>query len=554
MAERTGYTVFRFVDQSGYCHMVSDYVEGRTMMQYVKEARTVRKQQFFRWCVELLQQLERYYKWEDQKAYGNMNPYAVIVTSEGIVRLLDVDDSDNQDLVERMQKKNVRALFVRWEHVRSRKVSREDDSYGLGKTLQFMKEKCRIEGEFTRREERSIQKVIGRCLEGRAAEIKGLKELRREFNTLAEGRQRGRTEENVRKIEEYQEPGGGKSRRNLYVRRRKAGLILLVVVILAAALWERGEKRAQVKQKNVLAAGNSALKKEATELKEEGEEGTGAEEKEKGEGMTEEQLVREARLQLELGLLYCEEIQEYEQGNAYLEMAAEELSVAEVYLLIEKYIRKGENENQVKQELEQAVRQGGKELESEEVSSWLKGKEYLYGLPLLEAYRILDTKDAWQEVAEIAGRLVAAACWGTGEDAKKREQNVREYLAKAYEVLEQPEKAAAEYERVKELESDTARLEVLYLKLEDLYDELDDAEKVWEICRESVEKVPDSEQIWTRYVERHLRDQGIEKEICAETVKRAIKAVPELTKNPEFQKLITEYEIKIEGEEVWIGK
>jgi len=544
--------------------MVNDYVKGQTMMQYIKEERPVSKQHFWGWCAQLLHQLEQYYRWEDEKAYGGMNPYAVIVTDDGGIRLLDVDDFDNQELVKRMQKKNVRVLFVKWEHAFSRKADREDDSYGLGKTFQFMAEKCHIEGNFTRKEERTFRRVICRCLDGKAAEIKGLKELQREVRVLREGKMQGRTEKLSKDAEKCETwtgqtkvaEGWGK------IKGKKVFLFIIVIAIVTGSVvWWKDykEKREGLKTTEFLDVDlGSGVSEESQDgmTKQKGEE---AKEPDDQEALDKKEpkvigVDWESRLWLELGLLYCGELEEYGRGITYLETAAETFPLAEVYLAMETYIQKRGDENQVKRKLEQVVESGRKELESEEESTWTVGKEYVYEMPFLEAYRILDTKESWQEAVKVAEKLKEVESWGKGADAKEKEQNIREYLAKAYEMLEQPEKAVEEYERIKELESDTSGMVVLYLKLEDLYEELGDAENAWNICRESVERVPESEQVWLTYIERHLRDNGIERAVCAEAVKKAVTVLPELKQNSEFQKLLTEYGIKMEGEEVWIGE
>lgn len=539
LAERTEYAVFRFVGLSGYCHMVNDYVKGQTMMQYVKEARPVSKQRFWEWCAQLMHQMEQYYKWEDKRAYGGVNPYAVIVAEDGEIRLLDPDDFDNQEVVKRMQKKNVRVLFVKWEHVLLRKADREDDSYGLGKTLQFMAEKCRIEGGFTRKEERIVRRVIRQCLEGKAAEIRGLKELQREIRTLQERNMQGKGGDAPKDIKKYT----GRTGRNKIIG--KVVLFLIVILILAGSVvWRRRSEQVEASEKSREQRTDQKDGKDAQDPA----EGT-VETEAKGIGQT-----GEAKPWLELGLLYCEELEEYGRGILCLEKAAETSLLAEAYLKIETYIQKGGDASQVKRELEQALASGRGELESEEEKAWIAGKEYIYAMPFLEAYRIWDTEESWREISEMAEELKDAKSWGEGADAEEKEQNIREYLAKAYEVLHQPEKAAAEYERVKELERDASGLEALYLKLEDLYEEIGDAEKAWNICSESVERVPESEAVWVAYIERHLRDNGIERAVCAEAVKKAVMTLPALKQNTEFQKLVTEYGIRMEGEEVWIGE
>ena len=167
MAERSEYAVFRFLEQNGYCHMISDYVKGISIMQYVKEEYPVSRECLWHWMAEIAQRLEQYYKWENGKAYGFVNPYAVIIGEDSEIMLLDIMDPGNEDQIRRMQKKKVRMLFVKEEHILTQNAELEDDCYGLGKTYQFMLEKCHLTELCTRREKRLIRKIIEKCLSGK---------------------------------------------------------------------------------------------------------------------------------------------------------------------------------------------------------------------------------------------------------------------------------------------------------------------------------------------------------------------------------------------------
>ena len=45
-----------------------------------------------------------------------------------------------------------------------------------------------------------------------------------------------------------------------------------------------------------------------------------------------------------------------------------------------------------------------------------------------------------------------------------------------------------------------------------------------------------------------------DRQICAQTIQEFLQEIPEIAEEPEFIKLKEEYEIKVEGEEVWVGK
>ena len=79
---------------------------------------------------------------------------------------------------------------------------------------------------------------------------------------------------------------------------------------------------------------------------------------------------------------------------------------------------------------------------------------------------------------------------------------------------------------IRKLESNEEELEEIYEKLQLIYEEAQEYEKVWEISREAVEVLPDSERLWMNYLERYCENPEMERELCAEAVKKAIQAFP----------------------------
>ena len=79
-------------------------------------------------------------------------------------------------------------------------------------------------------------------------------------------------------------------------------------------------------------------------------------------------------------------------------------------------------------------------------------------------------------------------------------------------------------------------------------------EKVWEIIREAVEVLPDSENMWLNYLERYCGNPEMERELCAEAVKKALQAVPDLTESEEFKEIQEKYKIVIDGENIRVGE
>ena len=114
MEERRDYAVLRFVDQNGWSYMVNDYAKGCSLMEYIKQGIRVEKETVFDWIRQLSKQLEQYYRCgNEDAAYGYVNPYAVIITGDGMLCLLDINEPENEELLKQMKKKKLRMLFVR---------------------------------------------------------------------------------------------------------------------------------------------------------------------------------------------------------------------------------------------------------------------------------------------------------------------------------------------------------------------------------------------------------------------------------------------------------
>lgn len=170
MVEKSEYAVLQFVEQGQYSHAVHLIVPGRSVMEYAKEEVCIDKEKIIELVQSFAIQLREYYKCGEQEAYGYVNPYAIIITEENEIRLLDVDAEENQEVCAKMQKKKVRQLFVRPEYALSQKRRREDDLYGFGKCIQFLIEKCCAKKGFNLKEQATLQRIYLKCESGEKAE------------------------------------------------------------------------------------------------------------------------------------------------------------------------------------------------------------------------------------------------------------------------------------------------------------------------------------------------------------------------------------------------
>ncbi len=164
MEERRDYAVLRFVDQNGWSYMVNDYAKGCSLMEYIKQGIRVEKETVFEWIRQLSKQLEQYYRCgNEDAAYGYVNPYAVIITGDGMLCLLDINEPENEELLKQMKKKKLRMLFVGKKGFFAEDRT-SDDLYGLAKIMEFTAEKCLDPKAFTRKRRASLEKNAWKVL------------------------------------------------------------------------------------------------------------------------------------------------------------------------------------------------------------------------------------------------------------------------------------------------------------------------------------------------------------------------------------------------------
>lgn len=517
MEERRDYAVLRFVDQNGWSYMVNDCVNGCSLMEYVKRGIQVGKGTVFDWIGQLTKQLEQYYRCgNEEAAYGYVNPYAVIVSEDGRISLLDINEPENEELLRQMKKKKIRMLFVRKERVLSQKTERSDDLYGLAKTMEFVAEKCLGPRTFTRKEERVWKRMLGKCYGSGKNPIKVLKNMQKEIGLLEEERERPKDK----------------------VSAKKVLLAILVVCVASAVIIGGAVKKPETK----------AIAADQNDTEDGAIEGL----KEKKEGKETVKHTGDSPY-LELGLVYYVAWENYVDSLQNMDKETQEPELSEAYHVVISCLEEG-NVQQRGNGLnaEGAVKKILDELEKK--AEKIQSKEYLYHYPLLKVSSLEESEEWWKLTKRIGEEMLRRQAWYWWDVNGEKEIEVRSCLAESYEKLGENLKAAEQYEQLKELESNEEELEEIYEKLQLIYEEAQEYEKVWEVSREAVEVIPDSEKLWLGYLERYCENPEMERELCAEAVKKAIQAVPDLTESEAFKKLQGKYKIVIDGENIRVGE
>ena len=475
MEERRDYAVLRFVDQNGWSYMVNDYAKGCSLMEYIKQGIRVEKETVFEWIRQLSKQLEQYYRCgNEDAAYGYVNPYAVIITGDGMLCLLDINEPENEELLKQMKKKKLRMLFVRKERVLSKKTERSDDLYGLAKIMEFTAEKC-LDPMERPRDKVSAKKIL---------------------------------------------------------------LAILAVCIMSAAIIGGTVKKPETK---AIAADQDQPEAEVQE---------GVKEKKETKEVVEQ---NGDSPYLEMGLIYYVAWEDYVNSLDSLDKEMQETEFSDAYRVVIASLEEGSIQQQEDGlNAEDAVKKILDELEKR--AEKIQMKVYLYQYPLLKV-SILEESEKWNRLTKRIGEeMIRRQAWYRWDTNGEKECEVRKYLAESYFKLGENLKAAEQYEQIRKLESNEEELEEIYEKLQLIYEEAQEYEKVWEISREAVEVLPDSERLWMNYLERYCENPEMERELCAEAVKKAIQAVPELAESEAFKQLQGKYKIVIDGENIRVGE
>ena len=74
------------------------------------------------------------------------------------------------------------------------------------------------------------------------------------------------------------------------------------------------------------------------------------------------------------------------------------------------------------------------------------------------------------------------------------------------------------------------------------------------MLRKGIGEIEGSIELRTLYIGTLLKDGGIDRELCIQSIRSQLKESPELSEHEEFQKLMREHGINLEGENIWQAK
>ena len=248
---------------------------------------------------------------------------------------------------------------------------------------------------------------------------------------------------------------------------------------------------------------------------------------------------REQQLELELALLYFLEAQDYEESIRHLQNVKGDL-VSEALIVIARSLGGGMVQDS---KFREALQKLEKEMAKKDLS---EREECAYYECLLKGYARLTTEEDMEELLRLGDTYEQLVEEVTPE--------LTAVMAKACEKCGRFAEALERYEELMESTQDADERESLYEKQAQVALAGDMPEKSLEILREGIKEFESSANLRIAYIKMQCEDPAINRAVCVKAIEEALKAVPEISEDAQFQKLMREYGFQVEGEKVWEEK
>lgn len=162
-----------------------DSVYGELLIYRVRDNPQITKEQLFAWFSQLLEQLIQYHRCHDDQNYRYINPYSVLVARDGKLLLLDLDAESNGFVMRNLQKRAMRAHFVKPVVHIMESSGNQLDLHGYGKTIQFILANTEVEPSLSKFQENKLERIINKCLnESKGKQYKELKEVEKDIPVI----------------------------------------------------------------------------------------------------------------------------------------------------------------------------------------------------------------------------------------------------------------------------------------------------------------------------------------------------------------------------------
>lgn len=517
VSQKESYDVLRLIEHGRSCYISSESVQGKTLVKYLKYHPVLEKSELYMLLQEIARQLELIHHCRGNPCYQYVNPYSIIRSDEGKIYYLDLGTETGKEQMIFMQRRDIREYFLPPEEQYYQRASMELDIYGLGKTFQYILASTEPEPRLSRREEIRLQKIISKALNSQLSNHQSVR--KRLPVTGSSGYQN--VSEIRKQIPTYKE----KEKIKKPYRKRK---IIRKICVISIGILLIGGYYIWQTQKTPKVAQEKVNLKEKNEKK--------AEKNKKTEKHQDNN-----REYLELAMAYFLDVGDEDKSLEYLKKMKNDKAAEYLRTLIESY----KNQEMIKPEkkYKTEIQKLEKILEANQVEK----QSGMYLQCLIRGYGLMKGKEGADNVLRLAKK------YGEYPDEETKKE-IRKYEAAAYENKEEREKAAEVYTDLLQLESDQKLREQLYKKVVLLYEKSGRKDMSGEICRQGMNELKESEELKLLYMKIMCEDTSVSREECAQIIKAYLTENPKIAEMEEFKKLQKEYEIRREGEEVWVGR
>ncbi len=585
--KKEGFDILRLIEHGNICYISSEYLPGKQLIYWLKEGKILRKGELYQWIRDMVKQLMRIYRCQDSQGYGFVNPYCILISEDCRLYYLDMDAKSNEETLKQMRQDPViRYYFTPEESVDCKQRNVKGELYGMGKTLQYILSVAYIRPELTKREERKLRKFISKCLgqTGRR-EIQDVSELLTCLpepagigNSIGIGRSMKNSMKigiavavlavatGVRVLAFKEETSSSASKENVQEHQEMETIDRTgkeSVKDKEAVLEQSGKAIMQLALNYYLELDRpekalSVLEDSLDELKIEGEEIS--KETEKVQEETQEMnaliCVIQAYVNPEDKLSHEEDFRTVAKA---LEVIEDGMDVMEdqgkVWCLVRGYgllmdkskdLAEANKESSLTSEYANQVITIGEEQLQELEIEFPTEKTMGVNVNLLEG----------EEEAE--GDNIENGEEDDKENRKDSEllekalKEISQTIAKAYESKGNLQVAIQEWKVLLNEANGWGEREAIYLKLEELYEADGQTDKAIDTCVQGLEACYESWALRKIHIRLLCSDKGMDRGVCAQTIKEYLGQYPDLKEDEEFKELQEKYGIKIEGDTVTV--
>ena len=520
MRQKGNYDVLRLIGHGQICYISSENVQGMTLARHLKYHPVMKKGELFTLLKEIAGQLELIHRCRGNPCYQYVNPYSIILSEEGKIYFLDIQAESNREQIIFMQRRDVRECFLPPEEKYYQHVSKALDIYGLGKTFQYILASAEPEPRLSRREEHRLQRMISKTMGIKGSHYQSVSEIQKHIPR----------EKQKEKKEHYEEKG----------KRRRKMCITLFFAIAAGGYFLFCQRKS--------VSDVTAKEQKRTAVREVKVEENAMENKENytTKPQSDKQNVKKRDEEyLELAFAYFLNVGDMEKSRICLKELENRTLADNLKVLIKAYEKQEcpEDEADYKKRLEYLEKVWKKR---SGISEEKKKQEIQC---LIRGYGLLEDEKSVEKVLDLVKEGIQMEYLN---DAVKQE--LLQYQAAAYEKKEKKEEAAKIYTEILEMETQDGSREELYKKIAQLYEEVDRRDMAIDTCIQGIAELQDARELKLMQIRLMCADMSVSREECGMKIKEYIESDRTLLENETFKKLQKEYEIKVEGEQVWVGR